>query len=388
MKNRKKIIIGGILLAVCAAAGFGLLKGVQSQKEIKDVEAAYVEKVSDLMNPGSDMGMPMRFGGVVESQETWDIQQNEEKKVAEILVEEMQEVQVGTPLFTYDTEQMENDLNQAELDLERLENGISDLKQQIAQLEKEKQEAPEEEKLSYTTQIQTAQTEQKKSEYDKKGKGIEIEKLKTDIANATVTSEVAGVVKAIHASGETDMSGNVQPFMSIVATGEYRVKGTVTEQNLSAVTEGMPVIIRSRVDEEKMWTGTCGALDLENRESQGSSMMYYGMGESQESASSYPFYVSLESSEGLILGQHVYIEMDQGQTQVREGIWIDAGFICDIETEPYVWAADEKGKMTKRPVTLGQMDENLFQYEILDGLTPEDSIAFPQETIEEGMDGL
>ena len=47
---------------------------------------------------------------------------------------------------------------------------MENLKTQIAQLEKEKKKAAEDEKFSYTTQIQTAQTDLKKSEYEKKPK--------------------------------------------------------------------------------------------------------------------------------------------------------------------------------------------------------------------------
>ncbi len=35
------------------------------------------------------------------------------------------------------------------------------------------------------------------------------------------------------------------------------------------------------------------------------------------SSSTYPFYVTLDSSDGLMLGQHVYIEMDEGQEERR-----------------------------------------------------------------------
>lgn len=33
----------------------------------------------------------------------------------------------------------------------------------------------------------------------------------------------------------------------------------------------------------------------------------------QTTSTSYPFYVELDSSDGLMLGQHVYIERDTGQ---------------------------------------------------------------------------
>ena len=54
-----------------------------------------------------------------------------------------------------------------------------------------------------------------------------------------------------------------------------------------------------------------GNVDQENAASDDSNNMYGMMstgGDSQTNSSSYPFYVQLETSEGLMLGQHVYIE--------------------------------------------------------------------------------
>ena len=54
------------------------------------------------MDQGS-LGVQQRFAGVVEPQETYEVQVQQDRTVKEVLVEKGQEVQVGTPLFTYDT---------------------------------------------------------------------------------------------------------------------------------------------------------------------------------------------------------------------------------------------------------------------------------------------
>ena len=102
----------------------------------------------------------------------------------------------------------------------------------------------------------------------------------------------------------------------------------------------------------------------------------------ETSSSSYPFYVELESSEGLMLGQHVFVEPDTGQGE-REGIWLDEAFIMDIDGDPYVLAENSKGKLKKRPVKLGDYDEEMMQDEITSGLNKKDRIAIPQESEEE-----
>lgn len=386
---KKKVIIAvSAVAAVCVIAGaFWMIKGRDKSKNKDDL--VYVEKVSELMGLGSGMGFPGRFSGVVESQETWEIQQKQDKTIKEILVEVGDEVDVGTPLLTYDTATMETDLKQAELELERFDNDITNLKNQIEQLEKEKKDASDEEKLSYTTQIQTAQTDIKKAEYEKKSKSVEIEQMKTQIENATVASEIKGVVKSINNGESQDMTGGEsQALMTILATGDFRVKGKVNEQNLSAIAEGEPAIVRSRVDDKKIWNGTFGKIDVDNPAASNNNGMY-GMGMSdgssdQSASTSYYFYVTLESSDGLLLGQHVYIEMNAGQEEQKEGVWLDASFIADLDSKPYVWADNGKEKLEKRSVILGEFDEEMNQYEIKDGLGKKDAVAFPQENLKEG----
>ena len=124
-------------------------------------------------------------------------------------------------------------------------------------------------------------------------------------------------------------------------------------------------------------------------ENKSSDMAMYGMSGSsddQTSSSTYPFYVNLDSSDGLMLGQHVYIEADEGQDEEKIGIWLNDYFIVDADTDnPYVWVSGDNNKLEKRSVVLGQYDENLAEYEIADGLTEKDKIAFPTDELKEGI---
>lgn len=188
--------------------------------------------------------------------------------------------------------------------------------------------------------------------------------------------------------GMTGESGQ-NAFITILSTGSYRIKGTVNEMNVGSIIEGQPVIIRSRVDEKQVWKGTMGSVDRESANSQNSSNAWGMMdasGDSQTSSTTYPFYVELQSSEGLMLGQHVYIEPDEGQEEKKEGLWISEFYIVDADTNsPYVWAADKDKRLVKKNVILGQYDETLGEYEIVEGLTKKDCIAYPSQLYEEGM---
>ena len=97
-------------------------------------------------------------------------------------------------------------------------------------------------------------------------------------------------------------------------------------------------------------------------------------------SSKYPFYVELDSSEGLLLGQHVYLELDSGEEETS-GLSVSAAFIAyDEEGNAYVWA-EKNGKLEKRTVVVGEYNFMTDTIEVLEGLTEEDYIAFPDETV-------
>ena len=111
----------------------------------------------------------------------------------------------------------------------------------------------------------------------------------------------------------------------------------------------------------------------------------YYMGSSGTTATKYPFYISLDSTDGLMLGQHVYVEADYGQGDVKEGLWLDEYYIMQEDDGAYVWAENAKGYIEKRKIELGEYDENMMRYQILSGLTEDDYIAYPEDRVKEGM---
>ena len=105
--------------------------------------------------------------------------------------------------------------------------------------------------------------------------------------------------------------------------------------------------------------------------------MYYGMSTDEMSSSSkYPFYLELDSTGGLLLGQHVYLQLEN-QDDSMPALSVGSAFIaCAEDGTTYVWA-DQNGKLEKRTVELGEYNMMNDSYEILSGLTEQDYIAFP-----------
>lgn len=406
MKKRIIIVLGILIAAGGIGSGVWYHFNGSGQSGSGDT-VVYVSKVSVIT--GAETAATNRFAGVVEPQETVNVKIESGRKVKEVQVKTGEEVKKGQLLFEYDLSSIEDDLKQAQLDLDRLKNEQISLTEQISTLEAEKKKAKAEDQLSYTIEIETNKMNLKKNEYSQKSKQSEIDKLQSATQNTEVRSEIDGVIQKIDTSKMTsddgdsvddssamdstsssDSSSDSSAFITILSTGAYRVKGKVNEQNRDSIVPGEAVIIRSRVDSSKTWKGTMGSIDVNNGTSDDSSNdMYFGMSstssDDQTTSTSYPFYVELDSSENLMLGQHVYIERDIGQDDQKDGLWLSDYYILDTDTnEPYVWAANDKNRLEKRYITLGKHDDDLGEYEIVDGLTKKDAIAFPTEALEEG----
>ena len=382
LKGKKKVIF--IICLICAVALVAIILRVVSgggKDSAKNV--LYADKVSVITGNGS--GTVNRFAGVVEAQDTLKISLSEDQKVKEIVVEKGQEVEPGTKLFEYDTEELAMTLEQGTLELEKINNNISNLNAQIAALTTEKKSAPASEQLSYTTQIQELQTEVKQEEYNYKVKELEVNRTKKSLESSTVTSTIAGIIQEINPDpGYDDYSGEKQAFMSILSTGKYRIKGKISEQNIGELQPGMDVTVRARNNQEEIWKGSVDEIDTEKPESSSQNGMYSDS-DSSAQATKYPFYVTLETSDGLMLGQHVYIEPGTGVN--TDGLYLMTSYIVDADgKEPYVWLANEKGRLEKRKVTLGTYNEEQDTWEITDGLQETDYIVWPDEECREGAE--
>lgn len=370
--------------AVIALAAVMLLSTLAGCGANAEGEAS-VQSVSMICGLSST-GLVDRFAGMVTSQNETQVKKDDTATVDTILVKVDQEVKAGDALFTYDMSQAQLDLEKAQLELDSLKNELESKKQEKAQLEKDKDAASSDDQMQYTLEIRQVNTDILQKEYDISVKAKDIEKLQNAVKNVTVTSPVTGRVKSINEKGGTDQTGNPLPFMTIVETSGFRVKGYVNENNAGTLTEGTAVVIRSRVSDQT-WKGTISMIDWANAQQSNQNSYYDGGSDDTSSSSKYPFYVELENSDGLLLGQHVYIEPDYGQDAEQDAntLKLPSYYINDADSSPWVWAQSSKGKLEKRSLTLGDYDAEMDAYVVTDGLTADDYIAFPDESLKAGM---
>ena len=341
-----------------------------------------------------------KFAGVVVSDNAVEITRDSDKQISELYVAVGDTVRVNEKLFEYDTDTLSLTIDKQQLEMDKLTRQITDLNTQIKNLEKQmkdldskiKKEKDKKVKAEYENQrstldlqLRSVKADHTQATYDKQTLQAEITYNKNMLKNAVVRSPIKGTVRAINENGT--------PYITIQQAGAFQVKGTLNELSLNAgIMEGVGVTILSRVDPTQFWTGVVTLVDYNAGSSNEQDGMYGGMNDGMSTATSYPFYITLDNTNGLLLGQHVYIQISAaaiGDDLLR----IPEGYVMDIVmdeetwlTTGTVWAVNmETGTLTKTTVTLGEYDPTYGTYVILDGITAESYLADPAEAgVKEG----
>lgn len=243
---------------------------------------------------------------------------------------------------------------------------------------------------------------------EKKEAKIEVRKLKQEIKNATVYSEVDGIVKSMDESqlknaeesdaaagsgedaGEYDDSfddtfdeyddssfddsyagTSSDAFMVISGSKGLYIKGTLSEFMLEDVDVGQTIYATS-------WeSGASVEAEIESISEYPSLSNDY-MGEGNTNTSYYPFVASVDEESGLNNGETVEISMVVGgsSSMENEGIYLTKAFLRSDNGRYYVYKRGADKKLEKTYVKTGKMVYGTA-YEILDGVTQDDWLAFP-----------
>ncbi|MBQ9322635.1 MAG: HlyD family efflux transporter periplasmic adaptor subunit [Clostridia bacterium] len=355
--------------------------------EVPQEGTVFVQSVATITGVGA-AGVNNRYSGVVEAKNIVKVDPDKNLTVEECLVAAGDKVQKGTPLFRYDVESMKLSHEQLLLDILGLENSIRTSKEKVETLNNQLQRARENKKYDIQMNIQTEELEIRKKEYELSGKRKQAEDMEKALDNSTIYSSVEGTIRSVKSADNTSIgydygvSNEDNAYITIVAGNDYCVKGTVSEQTIRTLQEGMPVRVTSRVDDQ-VWMGHIYRINTEETKQNNN---YYYYESSGEKASKYEFFVELESIEGLLMGQHVYIEAVSEETGKNANVLMLPGYYVVLEEDSaFVYAVDSENKIEKRYVTLGDTDDENGIFEIVDGLSFTDRIAFPDETVQVGM---
>lgn len=327
-----------------------------------------------------------KFAGVVVSENVVEIDRDAEKQIEELYVSVGDEVRINEKLFEYDTDTLSLTVDKQELELDKLEQQIKDLTTQVKDLEKQiktekaKKEKNQDKQLLATLEMSLRQVnvDLTTATYDKNALQTEIKYNKSMLTNAAVRSPIKGTIRSINENGS--------PYITIQQAGSYQVKGVLNELSLNAgIMEGVGVTILSRTDPTVFWTGVVSLVDYNSADSnEYDEMDSGGYDTGMSTSTSYPFYISLDNTNGLLLGQHVYIQISAAALS-DELLRIPEDYIMDVTmdeetwlTTGTVWGVDmETLELVKTTVTLGEYDPTYGTYVILDGITAESYLADP-----------
>jgi len=388
----KKKIIAIVAVIAVVVLGVCLWKFVFSNNSngtSSDSSEVYVMSLADIMGTNSSYSNEV-FMGMVEGQESTGITKSTDRELDQIFVAEGDTVTVGTPLFSYKTDTLVAENTQYGFDIEGYNLTIEDYTKQIAKLQSDlakiKGETDEDNtnREDINNQIEGLNTDIAITQNSIKQTNAKIEENNKKISNSTVTSTVDGIITKI--ADDTNPYTTDGSFITILASKEMRVKGQINEQNVWSINVDEPVTLRSRVDSSQTWSGTITQIDTESKQEDNNNN-YYSSSSSDMSSTKYPFYITLDNSEGLMMGQHLYIEL--GQTGAPEMDFSDGTYLYDYyiaydeEGNPFVWV-DDKGKLTKQFIELGDYYEEQMVYSV-SGIDQDTMLAYPMEDYTEGM---
>lgn len=326
-----------------------------------------------------------KFAGMVVSENVVEIERDTEKQIQELYVAAGDTVRVNEKLFEYDTDTLSLTIDKQQLELDKLTQQIKDLTTQKTSVEKQiKTEKAKKKKdqnadllVSLDIQLRSVNADLTTANYEKKTKQAEMNYNKDMLKNAVVRSPIKGTIRSVNESGS--------PYITIQQAGAFQVKGMLSELSLgSGIMEGVAVTILSRTDPTASWTGTVSLVDYNSGASDEQDNMFGG--DPMSTSTSYPFYITLDSTNGLLLGQHVYIQTSAdavGDDLLR----IPEHYVMDVLMDEETWTTTgtvwgvnpETGKLTKVTVTLGEFDPTYGTYVILEGITAEDYLADPTD---------
>lgn len=213
-------------------------------------------------------------------------------------------------------------------------------------------------------EINMVQDEIRTLQLDLKEADLELKKMERDLKRQTIKSTINGIVKTI---GDTEKPAQDGTPMIFVAGSEgLYVKGNVSEMQLDRVQPGT-ILSGFAYDSGVSFTAEVQEVSP-----------YPSQEQNNETANSsmYPFTAYIEQAEGLKNYSWAELSLD-GATGMEGGaIVLDKAFVRSENGKYYVMLDDGKGRLKKQPVTVSKIVSG-FAYEITEGITLEDKIAFP-----------
>lgn len=281
-------------------------------------------------------------------------------EVKEFFVTENQQVEVGTPLFTYDVTKINSEYAKAvrsrELTQKRLAISVKELeaaRKRVKDMKKNPELTDEE--------INTASKEVVQAEMDIEGIKDEVSSIQETINELTISKEkmivkskIDGVVVKLNKNIEPSEGGSTEPSVHIISSGPLKVIGTMSEFDTVKIKPEQAVVIRPKVFKDRTWEGTVESVS-QFPNSEGGDEYSGGGG----NVTMYPFKVTIagDTSE-LRQGFHVSLEINISDLEQGEQLAVPHTAIdMDEEGAEFVYVVTKENILEKRYIAMGDVSD-------------------------------
>ncbi|MCW9132027.1 efflux RND transporter periplasmic adaptor subunit [Bacillus paramycoides] len=295
MKKINKVVIAGVVTIGIGVGAYMTFAGGS--------EPVMTYKISEVLE--KQIENQQKFSGEVIPNGIETISFNPTKGTYELAVKKGDEVTKGQLLFKYNDPIARQGVTEAEMQKRIVQKEVTLQQKQIdvakQKLKKDKNAGlPGEALKASEIEVQQleSQLEMKKFEVEKADEMIKAAKEKLN--TLSVTSPADGVIDDIvkTADEKSGMSG-----ITLRHAGPFKVKGQLSEYELASVKVGQEVTVSSKMVAGKTWTGKVteiGSTPLKSMDE-------------NKTVSTYPFTVTLDNSEELQNGFHVYVMSKSGE---------------------------------------------------------------------------
>lgn len=193
---------------------------------------------------------------------------------------------------------------------------------------------------------------------------LNIKKLERILGEQVIKSSMDGIVKK--AGSLKDKAVKEDEFVVVSGTAGLFLRGSLHEEDLDEIKVGSK-ISGTTYDTFHPFTATIteiGKYPVSKKD--------FSYGENAN-ASRYPFWAYIDEAQGLEEGG---VSLEYTRETASNSVYLEKYMVRrDEQGSAYVLVEGEKGRLIKRPVTVGRIDSS--GVEIREGLAPQDWIAFP-----------
>ncbi|HEM3725206.1 TPA: efflux RND transporter periplasmic adaptor subunit [Streptococcus suis] len=374
-KKAKIALFSGLGVAAVALIGGALVFGGVLGGSTTGTEQVAPSLTYTLAKEGSIASSTLLTGTISAAEEQYVYYDASKGDLSEVLVEPGAQVEVGTPLVSYDATELQAALDTAVRGRDKIGRQIYDLKNNGQTVQATGDAATDEAATAAAQRSVDSQLADLNDSYADAQAAVD--KAYTALTEATIYSTVAGTVVEVNKS-VAKSSATSQTVVHIVNQGSLQVTGNLTEYDLANIAVDQEVKLTSKVYPDKTWTGKITYISNYPSTEQATSV---AAGAGGGSGAKYPFKAALTSELGeLKQGFTVNIEV----VNTTNHILIPVTAVVPEGDKNFVWTIVE-GKAKKVEVTLGNADA--LNQEVTAGIAAGDQvITIPTPDLEEGKE--